>query len=169
MSCLGVLFAVPEEVVEHIKSLPMAKRPEYISCELEEEYFEEYPERTAELDKSWDAMHRALTDGTLSFDCGEYPLGGVILGGEILYYDGEEYDDYIITAKAPQQVEALYKELEKLTKAQFKKGYKKIDDTYPDSLSDEDMEYTWEYLEDAVPFFRFAAAKKLWVLFTADQ
>ena len=51
MSCLGVLFAVPEDVVKHIRALPMAQRPEYISDELEEEYFEEYPERTAELDK----------------------------------------------------------------------------------------------------------------------
>ena len=48
MSCLGVLFAVPEDVVKHIRALPMAQRPEYISDELEEEYFEEYPERTAE-------------------------------------------------------------------------------------------------------------------------
>lgn len=169
MSCLGVLFAVPEEVVAHIKSLPMAQRPDYISEELEEEYFEDYPERTAELDKSWDAMHRALTDGSLCFDCAEYPLGAVILGGELLYYDGEEYDDYIITAKSPEQVGQILKGLEELTEKAFRDGYDKIDDTYPDELTDEDFEYTYSYLEDTVPFFRHAAEHGLWVLFTVDQ
>ena len=169
MSCLGILFAVPGEIVEHIRSLPMAQRPEYISSELEELYFEDYPERTAELDKAWDAIHRALTDGTLSFDCAGWPLGGVILGGEVLYYDGEEYDDYIITAKPPLEVSRIAQELEKLTKAKFKRGYDQIDSTYPEPLSKEDMEYSWEYLEDAVPFFRHAASQGLWVLFTADQ
>ena len=170
MSCLGVLFAVPEETVEHIRQLPMAKRPEYISEELEELCFEDYPERTYELDKAWDAIHRSLTDGSLCFDCGEYPLCGVILGGELLYFDGEEYDDYIITAKPPLMVSQLAQGLEKLTKAQFKKGYDSIDDTYPEEeRSKEDMEYSWEYLQDAVPFFRHAAKQGLWVLFTADQ
>ena len=166
---LGVLFAVPEETVEHIRSLPMAERPRYISEELEELYFEDYPERTAELDKSWDAIHRALTDGSLCFDCGGYPLGGVILGGELLYYDGEEFDDYIITAKPPEQTARLTEELEGLTKAKFRRGYRLIDESYPEQLSDEDMEYSWEYLQDAVPFFRHAAKMGLWVLFTADQ
>lgn len=166
---LGVLFAVPSETVEHIRSLPMSERPVYISEELEDLYFEDWPERTAELDKAWDAIHRSLTDGSLCFDCGEFPLGGVILGGELLYYDGEEYDDYIITAKSPLQVSDLAGELEKLTKARFKRGYDSIDDTYPEPLSKEDMEYSWEYLQDAVPFFRHAAKQGLWVLFTADQ
>lgn len=169
MSCLGVLFAVDEKIVEHIRSLPMAQRPEYISDELEEEYFEDYPERTAELDKAWDAIHRSLTDGTLSFDCEGYTLGGVVLGGELLYYDGEEYDDYIITAKSPEQVAKIWSELEKLTKPEFKKGYDKIDSSYPEPLSKEDFEYSWEYLEEAAAFFRNAAAKGLWVLFTVDQ
>lgn len=169
MSCLGVLFAVPEEVVAHIKSLPMAERPDYISEELEEEYFEDYPERTAELDKSWDAMHRALTDGSLCFDCAEHPLGAVILGGELLYYDGEEYDDYIITAKPPELVRRIVKELGSLSVEAFRAGYDRIDDTYPDPLSDEDFEYTYSYLEDALPFFRHAAEHDLWVLFTVDQ
>lgn len=166
---IGVLFAVPEETVEHIRSLPVEERPVYISEELEDLYFEDYPERTAELDTAWDAIHRSLTDGSLCFDCKDYPLGGVILGGEVLYYDGDKYDDYVITAKSPLTVSELVKGLEKLTKAQFKRGYDSIDDTYADEKSREDTENSWEYLQDAVPFFRFAAEHGLWVLFTADM
>ena len=102
MSCLGVLFAVPEDVVRKLGDMLLEERPEYISEELEEEYFEEYPERTYELDKSWDAMHRLLTDGTLSFG-GEEPLAKAVLGGDVLYFD-EDHDDYIITAKTPDEV-----------------------------------------------------------------
>ncbi len=161
-----MLFAVPQEVVEHIRSLPMEARPVYISEELEDLYFEDYPERTAELDTAWDIIHRALTDGSLCFDCKDYPLGGVVLGGEVLYYDGEEYDDYIITAKPPLMAAELAKELEKLTKAKFKRGFDSIDESYPEPLSKEDMEESWEYLQDALPFFRHAAKQGLWVLFT---
>ena len=66
-------------------------------------------------------------------------------------------------------VRELYSWLVKLTKKQFREGYSKIDETYPDELSGEDLEYSWEYLQDSIPFFRLAAEKDLWVLFTADQ
>ncbi len=169
MSCLGVLFAVDEDVINRINGLEMSKRPQYISNELEDIYFDDYPERTAELDKAWDAMHRTLTDGSLCFDCSNYPNGNLILGGEILYYDGEEYDDYIITAKSPDMVKELAGNLEKIKKANFKKAYFDIDKTYQDELDKEDFEYTWEYFEEVIPFIRNAAAKNLWVLFTVDQ
>lgn len=147
----------------------LSERPEFISEELEELYFEEYPERTFELDKSWDAMHRALTDGKLCFDCGEYPLGMAILGGELLYFDGEEYDDYIITAKSPEQVAELYERLKAFGESDFKKGYDRIDPQEYDDKDDEDLEYTLEYFTDSIAFWRFAAENRLWVLFTADQ
>lgn len=168
MSCLGILFAVPEDVIRQIKFLPVSERPRYISEKLEELYLEDYPERTLELDTAWDAIHRSLTDGTLCFDCGEYPLGGVILGGELLYYDGERYDDYIITAKNPDDVKNIYTRLASLTKKQFQAGYDKIDETYPDERGSKDFENAWEYLQDSVPFFRLAAQKGLWVMFTAE-
>ena len=169
MGCIGVLFAVPEETVEHIRSLPMAERPVFISETLEDEYFDDYPERTAEVEDMWDAIHRSLTDGSLCFDCRQYPLGGVILGGEILYFDGEKYDDYIITAKRPLEVAGLAGELEKLSKAKFKKGYDLIGDDHAGEKSRADMEQAYEFLEDIVPFYRLAAEQGLWVLFTAEQ
>ena len=169
MSCLGVLFAVDELTVERIRNMKMSERPGYISEELEELYFEEYPERTCELDKAWDAMHRALTDGTLCFDCTGFPLGLAVLGGEILYFDGAEYDDYIITAKSPEQVRSVYEGLAALSEKDLKKGYDKIDPEEYEDKGREDYEYTLEYLQDSLPFWRFAAERGLWVLFTADQ
>jgi hypothetical protein len=166
---IGVLFAVDETTVKQIESMETAERPEYISEKLEELYFEEYPERTCELDRFWEAMHRAFTDGGFCFDCGEYPLGKAILGGKILYFDGEEYDDYIITAKNPDEVKAVYKALSALSETAFKKGYNKIDPGEYEDKGREDYENTLEYLQDSIPFWRFAAEHGLWVLFTADQ
>lgn len=169
MSALGVLFAVESDIVDKLRNMDMDERPEYISEELEELYFEDYPERTYELDKSWEAMHRVFTDGRLEFDCEGYPLGLAILGGEKLYYD-EEHDDYIITAKSPEQVKQICDGLCALTDEQIRDRYFGItDENYADFKSEEDFEYVLEYLHDSIPFWRFAAKNGLWVLFTADQ
>lgn len=168
MSALGVLFAVGGDVIEQLRGMPLEERPVYISEELEDLYFEDYPECTYELDKSWDAMHRALSDGTLSFD-GTDPLSLAILGGEKLYFD-DSHDDYIITAKTPEQVGEIAEALSALTDEQFTERYNAIsDDGYNDLKSPEDLEYTLEYLRDSIPFWRNAAKQGLWVLFTADQ
>ena len=167
MSCLGVLFAVTEKEVDILRKKSVDDRPEYISEELEELYFEDYPERTYELDKSWDAMHRLLTDGTLSFG-GEDPLAKVILGGEVLYFD-EDHDDYIITVKTPDEVKKVYEALNGLEDGEIRRRYFAIPaDEYEDK-DEEDYEYTLEYLRDSLSFWRYAAEKGLWVLFTADQ
>jgi hypothetical protein len=164
----GVLFAVDGLTVERIKNMAVGERPTYISETLEELYFEEYPERTCELEEAWDAMHRAFTDGSLCFDCEQFPLGSAILGGERLYFDGDRYADYIITAKSPELTAKIYERLEALTEKEFKKGYGKID---PEEYADkgkEDFEQTLEILRDSTAFWRFAAQHGLWTLFTAE-
>lgn len=169
MGCIGVLFSVDEEIVEHIKSLPMEQRPYYISEELEDLFFEEYPEKTAELDEYWDIIHRAITNGTLSFDTDEYPLNAMVLGGDVLYFDGDKYDDYIIVAKNPEMVQKLAVDISKLTKSEFKRGFLRIGNDYSENLSNDDVENAWECLQDTIPFLKLAAKNKQWVLFTVDQ
>ena len=168
MSCLGVLFAVGTDIIEKLRAMPRDDRPDYISSELEELYFEEFPECTCELDKSWDAMHRLLNDGTLSPGNGS-PLSLAILGGEELYYD-DEHDDYIISVKTPEQVRSVSKALMQLTDEELEQRYNAIPESdYCCPKSAEDMEYTVEYLHDSLAFWKYAADHGLWVLFTADQ
>ncbi|MDL2275957.1 YfbM family protein [Desulfosarcina sp. OttesenSCG-928-G10] len=165
------MFAVEEDVVNHIKGLPQEERADYISDELEEIWFAEHRDRVYELDKSWDAMHRVLTDGNL-FYCGNdhFPLGGVILGGEVLYGDEEDEDDYIITCTPPDQVRAIFGALSDFSEAQCRNQYFTIDpEVYGLPLTNEDFDYTWQYLEGSVGFWRRAAEQGLYVLFTADQ
>jgi len=53
MSCLGVLFSLDEKEVEKLKSYDAdSERLEYLQHGIEEIYFEKFPDRIAELDKS---------------------------------------------------------------------------------------------------------------------
>ena len=82
MGCLGVHFALTEEEAIKLKSFDKdADRLDYLQEEIEDSYFSDHPELMAESDKAWDAMHRALTDGKLTYDRNG-PLSMVVLGGE---------------------------------------------------------------------------------------
>jgi hypothetical protein len=167
MACLGVLFSLEEEEVVKLKSLDSDEdRLAYLQEDIEERYFELFPSRIAELDKSWDALHRSLTDGRLTYDNGEFPDSHVVLGGEILYSAG----DYIMTLKSPEEVGQIAKRLKELSEASFRDKYFKLDaEEYGFPLTEEDFMYTWEWLERSLDFWMQAAKEGRHVLFTADQ
>lgn len=180
MSCLAVLFALNEQEVEKLMSVARDGRSEYMHEEIEELFFDDFPEFVCELDKSWDAMHRMLTDGNLDFTNQYPPLCNVIFGGELIYGlvrkpSGEvtiiddEDDEYMIL-KSPEQVAEIAEALPKRTKEECRKCYDRIDgDDYGMEPDEEDFEYTWEYLQDSLSFWRKAADEKRYVLFTADR
>lgn len=166
MSCLGVHFALTEEQVSALKSLPEPQRLDFLSEELESHFFEEAPEYKAESDKAWDAIHRALTDGEIAYDNGQYPLSHFILGGEILY----TADDYIMSLKTPEQVKDVAKAVSPLTKEEFRRHYFKIDPkSYGVEVNEEDFEYSWNWFTEVRELWQRAAEAGRYVLFTADQ
>ena len=169
MSCLGVLFSLSEKEVKKLKSYKSdTKRLEYLQEDVEETYFEKFPERVAELDKSWDGLHRSLTDGKYDWNNGKFPLNHVILGGELLY----KKDDYIMSLKTPEEVVEIAKAVETITEEDLRNGYNQIlsdDEDYAEFLSEEDFQYTWEWFNKSKEFWKLAAKENRYVLFTADQ
>jgi len=169
MGCLGVLFSLSEKEVKKLKSFKSDKdRLEYLQEEIEKIYFNKFPERVAELDKSWDGLHRSLTDGKYDWNNGKYPLNHVILGGELLYKE----DDYIMSLKTPEEVVEIAQAVETVTEEDLKNGYNQIlpdDNDYAEFLSDEDFKYTWQWFNSSKEFWRKASLEKRYVLFTADQ
>jgi Domain of unknown function (DUF1877) len=167
MSCLGVLFSLDVETVGKLKSFKSDEdRLDYLQEEIEEKYFSEFPDKIAELDKSWDTLHRCLTDGKLEYKNGQFPLSHVILGGEILYFGS----DYIMTLKTPDQVKQIADSLNSIDKEYLKRGYSKIDEKdYGFPLSDDDFEYTWTWFDGSKKFWNLAGGQDRYVLFTADQ
>jgi hypothetical protein len=167
MACLGVLFSLDEETVSKLKSFESDEdRLDFLQENIEENIMTNEPERFAEFDKSWDALHRSLTDGKFEWTNGTFPLNHVILGGQQIYYK----DDYIMSLKTPEQVEIIAKTVVTISEDDLRKGYIKIDSKdYGFDLTDEDFEYTWTWFQDSLEFWKKAASEKRFVLFTADQ
>lgn len=167
MSCLGVHFAITENEAVHLRSLTDGKsRLDHLQEVIEQLYFREHPDLTAESDKAWDAMHRTLSDGSLSWDRGRYPLSHVVLAGERLYTD----PDYIMSLKTPKQVRDIASALIDVTEAEFRRRYFLIDPkSYGFPLSEDDFGYTWEHLLAVRELYARAASQSRFVLFTADQ
>jgi hypothetical protein len=167
MSCLGVHFALTEKEATHLRSLADEQaRLEHLQEVIEETYFSEHPDLIAECDKSWDAMHRALADGQMSWNGGRYPLNHAVLAGELLYSDS----DYIMSLKTPQQVRDIAAALTAITEEEFRRRYFAIDaKSYGRPLSDEDFGYTWDWFQGVRDLYARASQEGRFVLFSADQ
>ena len=167
MSCLGVHFALMEQEAAQLRSLPDGQsRVDYVKEVIEETYFNDHPHLLAQSDKAWDAMHRALSAGELTWKRGQYPLNHVVLAGEQLYRGS----DYIMSLKTPQQVHDIAAALAAITEAEFRSRYFAIDaSSYGFPLSEDDFGYTWESLQSVCALYHRAATEGRFVLFTADQ
>lgn len=167
MPCLGVLFSLDKDTVLKLKSFSSDdERLEFVQEEIESVYFDNFPQRMAELVQSWDALHRCLTDGKLTYINETFPLNHVIMGGEIIY----NADNYIMTLKTPEQVKAIATEVIKIDKDNLKKRYYNIDEVdYEFPLTEEDFEFTWEWFDLSKEFWKLASRENRFVLFTVDQ
>lgn len=166
MSCLGVHFAISEQEVAQLRSLKKEQaRADYVTEVIEEEYFSEHPEWTVESDKSWDAMHRTLSDGQLNWNGGQYPLNHAVLAGELL-----SSDDHILSLKTPQQVHDIAGALSAISEDEFRRRYFAIDaKSYGVPLSDEEFRSTWAWFQDVRDVYTRASKENRFVLFSADQ
>jgi hypothetical protein len=119
-------------------------------------------------DKAWDALHRALTDGTLEADISSryYPLSHAVLGGTNLY----KATGWIIAYVAANEVQDVALALARLSDEEFKDRYYRIDpDAYLCPVDEVDFEITLEAFRGVRAFFQRAALGGLAVLFTAPQ
>jgi hypothetical protein len=140
MGCLGVHFALDERDLQALRSQPNDEdRLNYLQETIEESFLGAEGGWSADTDKAWDAIHRALTDGRLGSDNGTYPLNHTIFGGESLY----DSNGYIMLLKKPEQVTAIAGALSEITEAEFRRRYFDIDpDDYGMPLTEDDFEYS---------------------------
>jgi hypothetical protein len=164
MPCRGVHFALSDEEAKPLLSAAGDNDAvRAVVAEMEKKGIEAW---TASSGKAWDAMHRCLSNGTLFYDEGEYPLNRAVLGGKHLY-DG---DDYLVSYVAPNEVKDVAAALASLTQEAFRVRYDAIDsDEYDGTHGDEDFKYTWEHFQDLRNLYKKAAAEGRAVVFTVDQ
>jgi hypothetical protein len=159
MSGRGVLFAIDDDDLARLGDARDDAEVQAIADEIEERWETGF---TCELDKSWDAIHRALTDGNLAFDNGTPPLSLVILGGHRLLEGAER----IATVKAPDEVLAIAAALRDWDRARLRQAYFKIPKQDYGDLDEEDFDYTWLFFQKAVELYRDAARAERGVLFS---
>ena len=154
MGCLGGFRAITKETLETLRAVPRTDRvPDYLDEMETADIFD--------VDKAWDAMHRALCGSSLDF--GDTPA-------EVLRGDREGEEDYLVVCKSPEQVRQVDQFLQGMTEEAFRKLYFAIDpEEYNYPMDEEDFGYTWENLSGSRPFWHNAAEKGLWVLFDVDQ
>jgi hypothetical protein len=116
-----------------------------------------------ETDKSWDAIHRCLTDG--KFEWGQTPNHKCILGSDNRY----EGDDYIMNFLSPGEVKEVAAAIKGIDREELRRRYDAIDTESYGELSDSDFEYTWSWFPHLRDFFQKAAAADRAMLFTVDQ
>jgi hypothetical protein len=119
-----------------------------------------------ESDKAWDAIHRCLTDGSLLYVSGEYPLNLCICGGRQLH----RRPGYTASFISAPQVKDVAAALDKVMKRWMRKRYFLIDPEEYDEveLGEEDFSYTWENFLHVRRFYRKAAEAGRAVIFTVD-
>jgi hypothetical protein len=163
MSCLGVLFALTDADAQRLLAAEGPDAVMTIVEDIEEKWDEAW---LAQTDKSWDAIHRSLSNGTRFHDEGEYPLNRAILGGKLLY-SGE---DYVVAYVAPNEVKDVAAALLPITEQDLRKRYDAIDaDDYDGEHGDEDFKFTWTNFLAVREFYKKAAAGGRSVVFTVDQ
>ena len=161
---LGVHFAL---TAPQLKKLLAARGDDdavlEVAAELEESWNSGW---LAESDKAWDAMHRALSDGELTFEGGakHAPLGLVVLGGESMV---EDEDETVVLLDAKKVARAA-KALSSLTEQDFHERYFRLCRGYAPEFGEEDFAYTWSNLADVRELFVKAAKAKRALLFTVS-
>ncbi|MFI5532135.1 YfbM family protein [Kitasatospora sp. NPDC051853] len=157
---LGVHFAIDAETADRLLA---ATSDDEVTAVVEEIEEEGTGLGSCDTDKAWDAIHRSLTDGRLSYDNGSYPLNAVVLGGAQLH----EEDDYVVSLLTPDQVREVADATAAVDPAALRAGYDRIDvEDYGPEFGDEDFAYTWSNFADLAAFFREAADAGSHVIFT---
>jgi hypothetical protein len=164
MACRGVHFAITAEESTGLLSAPDDEAVLALVQDVIEEKWDE--DWLYQSDKSWDAIHRCLTDGTLRQGRGTYPLKLAVLGGRRLY----SADDYIIALISQHETRDVAVALTAIPVDRLKARYDAIDAvSYGAPKTADDWEYIWENFVGLAEFYRKAAAAGRCVLFTVDQ
>ena len=163
MSARGVHFALTPTQAKQLLAAKSDRKLMGLIDAIEETWEQPF---VVESDKAWDAMHRCLTDGSLLYVSGEYPLNHCICGGRQLIRGR----DYTVSFVSRPQVKDVAAALAKVTKAWLRKRYDKIDpDDYDEvEMGDEDFRYTWDNFLAVRRFYKKAAEAGRAVIFTVD-
>lgn len=162
MACRGVHFALTAEQAAGLAAARDDAEVREWVAEIEEAWDRAW---LVETDKAWDALHRCLTDGTLSDDGGSV-LSQAVLGGTPCH----EADDYVVVFVTAEEVAEVAAALAPLDEAWLRDRYFTLDFVDYQGVRDEDdFAYTAGNFDVLRAFFADAAGAGRAVVFTVDQ
>jgi hypothetical protein len=170
MGCRGMFFALTKE--EEAKLLSASDSDavvEIVTEEIEERWDQEWLQ---EMDKSWDAIHRCLGDGSLR-NSQPAVSAKAVLGGRQL----SSRADWVISYLPADEVKKVAEAIAPVTEEEFRSRYFGLkrkflwfDRTeYEGPIGEEDFGYSWAYFEDMQRFFSKAAGANRATVFAVDQ
>src|SRR6516164_10101573 len=106
MSARGVHFAVTPAQEKQLLAAKSDRRLMELVAEIEEAWEDPF---VVETDKAWDTIHRCLTDGSLLYISGKYPLNHCICGGRQLIRGRDYTVSYVSAPQVKDVAEALSK------------------------------------------------------------
>ncbi|MBV8879257.1 MAG: DUF1877 family protein, partial [Planctomycetaceae bacterium] len=119
MAGLGVHFALTDEESQRLLAADGNQGVLAVVEQLEDGA----GERAFDSERAWDALHRCLSNGTIYYDEGDYPLNRAVLGGKHLY-DG---DDFVAAYVSPDEVKDVAAALAPISEQDLRKRYDAID------------------------------------------
>ena len=161
MSRLAMLYALNENEVHKLRSLPMEERYDYMLNEIEENLFD--TPRSCELDKAWLGLQLCLGGGGWNEE-NNVPTN-IVFGGEFLV----DEDADVITLKNQQDIAKIVLFLhENNLQALIRNNFPKIDgEKFPYKDAD-GLEHTLYWSGGILPFYENALKENYQVIFTVD-
>jgi len=156
-----MLYALTEEEVEKLRSLPEEERYDYMLEEIEENLFG--TPRACELDKAWEGIQYCLGGGEWNEEnC--IPTN-IVFGGEFLVDTEEE----VLTLKTYEDVGRIVTFLRRNDLQELiRENFWKIEDENFIYKDENGLEHTLGWSEDILPFYENAFQERYDVIFTVD-
>jgi len=170
MACRGVFFALTKEEEAKLLAAPNSDAVvEIITEEVEERWDREW---LVEMDKSWDAIHRCLGDGSLSRSQSSL-TSKAVLGGRQL----TSHADWIMSYLTADEVKQVAAAIAVINQLEFRRRYFALKKTflwfdrtdYDGPIGEEDFEYSWSNFEEMRLFFAKVAVVGRSIVFSVDQ
>ena len=170
MACRGVFFALTKGEEANLLAAPNSDAVvEIITEEIEERWDREW---LVEMDKSWDAVHRCLGDGSLRTSQPSLTAKAVIGGRQL-----SSRADWIISYLTADEVKQVAAAITAIDQPEFRRRYfglkKKFlwfDRTeYEGRIGEEDFQYSWSNFEEMRLFFSKVAVAQRSMVFSVDQ
>lgn len=162
MSRLGVLYALKEDELTGLRSLPQEERYDYMLEEIEETLLG--TPRGCELDKAWEGIQYCLGGGVWNEE-NSIPTN-IVFGGTFLV----ETEDEIITLKNHPEVRQIVDYLHQNDLQDIiRKNFPKIDEQeYPLPKDDDNLDYLLGWSTAIPAFYERALKEGCSVIFTVD-